>query len=136
MGRFLVPIVARTTAGYFLDIEPVAVAQRELPDDLVSALDSALRLGNPSVATPTRASFPEPVVLKPAEVKSWATFEKRSICWTINLENDEYSLSATGRAAGGGWADEPSFALKVPCSAGAPGLAGAILAQLESRTDV
>jgi hypothetical protein len=82
-GYFLVPVVAQTDAGFFLDIAPVEKVRSTDDRALVAALERLFLQGNPKVETPSRGAFSTPVVLGPAAVKSWTSFEKRSICWTI-----------------------------------------------------
>jgi hypothetical protein len=74
-GIAYVPTRAITEAGY-LDVEPVAVAAVADFETFRRAIYDALRRGNPTVPTPTRAKFPVPVVLKYAKARSWSAFEK------------------------------------------------------------
>src|SRR5689334_2747825 len=91
-----VPNVAQTEAGYFLDVEPVRVMPATEPQAIAAALEQALGQGNPRIPTPVRASFPKPVVLKYAGVKSWKTFEQRSACFTLRRLEHEYELAVSG----------------------------------------
>ena len=62
-GKVYVPRMARTEAGYYLNIEPVAVVDTDDFGGVVSAIQAAIERGNPAVPTPSRANFPKPVVL-------------------------------------------------------------------------
>jgi hypothetical protein len=132
---FLIPVVANTDAGFFLDIAPVEKVQRTDDRALVAALERVFRQGNPKVATPNRDTFPTPVVLGPAGVKSWTSFEKSAICWTITQDGDERVVAATGRAENGGWSDAPELTVRLRL-ADASAVAATIRKHLESRSDV
>src|SRR5215831_11181562 len=98
-GRFFVPVVAKTEAGYYLDIDPVAAVPGDALDALVTCVRAAIGRGNPRVPTPTRAEFPKPVVLGPAGVKSWASFERTAASWTIARDAGDYVVTASARGS-------------------------------------
>jgi hypothetical protein len=107
-GTAYVPTVAQTEAGFFLDTDPVEVVPAVDTEALRNAVKKAIGRGNPKVATPTRAAFPKPVVLKYAKVKSWSTFEKGCSNWTI-VENDGlYRIKRGRNRPDGGWEDDPA----------------------------
>jgi hypothetical protein len=83
-GKAYIPTVARTTDGFFLEIEPVAVVDPGDAAALERELKARLAQGTPTVPTPTRDSFPKPVVLAHAGVKSWATFQKSALVWATD----------------------------------------------------
>src|SRR6185295_9834556 len=60
-GRFFVPVVARTDAGYYLDIEPVGVSAVDDAGALTALLQQVIDAGNPPVPAPLRGQFPRPV---------------------------------------------------------------------------
>lgn len=134
--QFLVPVVAQTKAGFFLDIEPVLTVQFGDVDDLEKALVFVIAAGNPKTETPSRGSFPRPAVLGPARVKTWATFEKKSICWTITDNGSDYLVAVTGRAPSGGWVDDEGSSIRIAGRSGARGVVVAIRRHLEARKDV
>lgn len=134
-GKFLVPAVARTDAGYYLDQGPVAVVAGDDRHGLEMTLAEAIARGNPTVPAPSRANFPVPVVLEPAGVKSWPAFEKRSIGWTVEGDAQTgFDVLVTGRSASGAWEDAPEQTTRVPGTAAA--VASAILGHLAQRGDV
>lgn len=91
-GTVYVPTVAKTEAGYYLDIDPVDVISATDLKTLCSAINRTIRIGNPKIATPTRAAFPKPVVLNYAKVKSWSAFEKDADCWEIYEKEGVYRI--------------------------------------------
>ena len=92
-GTVFIPTVAKTDAGFFMDIDPVAVVEGVNHQTVAEAIKAVISKGNPTVATPTRATFPKPVILKYANVKSWATFEKGAFCWTIKKKDHSHPIS-------------------------------------------
>jgi hypothetical protein len=108
-GVAYVPTVARTEAGYYLDIEPVAAVSATDSVALSDALKHVMAKGNPIVPTPTRAAFPKPVVLRHANVRSWADFERTASQWTISRKDDFYTIKRGRKRPDVGW-EEGSFA--------------------------
>jgi hypothetical protein len=106
-GVAYVPTVAQTDAGFFLDVDPVAVVSATDTEALQHAIKQAIGRGNPKVATPTRAAFPKPVLLKYAKVKSWSAFEKGCLNWTIVEEDGVYQVKPGRKRPDRGWEDDP-----------------------------
>jgi hypothetical protein len=71
-----IPTIAQTEAGFYKEIDPVAVVDVSDRKAVEDAMLRAIARGNPTVPTPTRDNFPEDVPLKCARVKSLSTFEK------------------------------------------------------------
>ncbi|HET9697872.1 MAG TPA: hypothetical protein VFP40_13455, partial [Terriglobales bacterium] len=65
------PVMARTHAGFYLDMEPVEIVSANDVQAFAMALRRAIERGNPVVHTPARNAFPKPVVLRYAKAKSW-----------------------------------------------------------------
>jgi len=113
-GTVYVPTVARTEAGYFMDIDPVEVVSAANDDALRHATKEAINKRNPAVPTPTRAAFPKPVVLKYAKVKSWSAFEKGTLPWTIEEKDGSYSIKQGRKRPDRGWEDDPAKIVSFP----------------------
>jgi hypothetical protein len=126
----IIPTVSRTTAGYFLDTEPVSVSSLRTPDEFARALDVAIAAGNPSVPTPTRAAFPKPVVLPYARVRSWKALERAAKCFSVLRVGAEFELSVTGRGEDGQWIDSPADTSRIPVSAGPSAIVERIISQM------
>jgi hypothetical protein len=134
-GMALVPNVARTEAGYFLDVEPVRVAKVDDLQSLASAIEQAMAAGNPRVATPTRAAFPKPVVLEPAGMKTWKALERTGAAFTIFRGEDELEIAETGRNEDGEWV-EASSNQKLTASSSAFEMAKRIAERVSQRADL
>lgn len=135
-GKAFIPDVARTEAGYFLDVEPVRVANLDDLQSLASSISQAMAAGNPQVPTPTRAAFPKPVILKPAGVRNWNDFVEGGACFTIYRGEGEFEITETGRNADGEWVDVPTLNQKLPGSSLAADIAQRIAVRANHRADL
>jgi hypothetical protein len=68
-GKVFVPTLAETQAGYYLDIQPVEVVEASDRTHLIQTLHKRVTDENPVIPTPM-GTYPKPVVLAPAGVKS------------------------------------------------------------------
>jgi len=107
-GQVFVPTVSRTDAGFFLDVNPVAVHKSDDFEGIANAIVASISRGNPVTVAPNRGSFPAPVILEHAKVKSWSTFEKSATCWKVRLKESLYQLCPMRRNSAGGWEDDLS----------------------------
>jgi len=114
-GMVFIPVVAKTDSGFYLDIEPVAVAEASDRDGLMRAIKEALSRDNPVIPTPMRDAFPKPVVLKYANVKSWSTFEKGTSLWSVDAKDSVYQIRPQRKHPEGGWEDDPAKTEILPC---------------------
>ncbi len=117
-GIAYVPTVARADAGFYLDIEPVAVVPATDVDGVQAAVRKAIGKGNPRIPTPSRATFPKPVILKHAKAKSWSVFEKGASVLTISRKGDCYKIQAGRKRPDAGWEPDPSQVELLPEGAG------------------
>jgi hypothetical protein len=74
-GQVLVPTMAQTEAGFWLEVDPVERADTSDLSSIASALQRCASRGNPRVPTPPRSAFPEWVVLKHSNKKRLRDFE-------------------------------------------------------------
>ena len=105
-GTVFVPTVAKTEAGFFFDVEPVAVIERFDHVRIADAIKWVVIKGNPVIETPTRLTFPKPAVLNYANVKSWAAFEKKALCWIVTKKEDVLQVCPQRKKPTGGWDDD------------------------------
>jgi hypothetical protein len=99
-GIVFIPTVSKTVAGFYLETEPVEAVPAHDVARLELALKRTIEIGNPIVPTPTRAKFPEPVVLKYAKEKSLASFEKRASCFSLAKRDSVYEIKCLRRGLG------------------------------------
>jgi hypothetical protein len=134
-GIALIPNVARTEAGYFLDVEPLREAKVDDLQSLASAIEQAMAAGNPRVPTPTRAAFPKkPYILKSAGVRTWKELERTGAAFTI-LGGNELEIAETGRNDGE-WVDAPLLNQKLAPSSSAFEIAKRIAERVGQRADL
>jgi len=90
--KVIIPTVSKTRSGYYLETEPVSVIR--LSDlSLTEVLQDALRRGNPTIPTPSRANYPKPVVLKYAGVNAWNKFAAAAQSWNLTERDGKYFLA-------------------------------------------
>ena len=89
-GNVIVPTLAKTEAGYWLDIEPVELGSWSNPESVAEAVEKALARSGQVVPTPTRQNFPKPVVLPYSKARSINDFEKKYDLASIARSQDGY----------------------------------------------
>jgi len=113
-GFAYIPTMAKTEAGFYLAIEPVEVVPIEDKAALEQALAKIISRGNPRVPTPTRANFPQPVLLSHAKVKSWSTFVKSASGWSIANEKGSFLIAPYRLVENGGFEEDPDAREALP----------------------
>jgi hypothetical protein len=106
--KLIFPTIAVTKAGYFLEVEPVETLalSEATPSRIAAVLDRLRARGNPVVPTPSPPDFPRPVVLDPAGVRSWRTFEKGARTWAIRWGDNGLMLVPHRRRPDRGWQED------------------------------
>jgi hypothetical protein len=107
-GIAYIPTAAKTEAGYYLDIEPVEVTAVSNSVAFDAALKRAINRGHPVVPTPTRMTFPRPVILKYAKARSINGFERGATYWQLTKENELYKIGKWKKRPQGGWVPDPT----------------------------
>ena len=114
-GKVVVPTLAQTEAGFYMEKEPVEVAAETDEAAIAAAIARAMSRGNPSIPTPPRgAKLPPPVVLRPAGVRSWAALERIARTWSIAEDHGRFRLVPQKRTPPRGWSEDESGALLLP----------------------
>jgi hypothetical protein len=111
----IIPTVARTTTGLFLDVEPVVAASISDSEMIRQAIKTRIEQGNPEVPNPSRDGY-EPVVCRYAGVKRWSSFIKKFDCIGFTRDDDEFQIEFTGRDLKGLLVDDPSRSERVRAS--------------------
>ena len=84
--------MARTEAGYWIQVEPVEIQKVETVEAIEQLLLAVLGRGNPVVPTPTRQGFPAPVMKGYCGLKSLSAFERRATRWSISGDRVGYRI--------------------------------------------
>jgi hypothetical protein len=90
--QVFVPTMARTTAGFYMGIEPVEVVNALDRAALEQAIIRVVKRGNPSVPTPTRTTFPKSPLLKYAKMKSISSFDKVAKSWKFSKRDGAFLI--------------------------------------------
>ena len=113
-GIAYVPIMARVTAGYYMEQEPVVLVPVSNTQALQEALKTAIGRGNPMIPTPTRANMPPPLMPKYAGVKDWNTFARSAATWKISERNGAYQIIRGKDAVRGRFDEDPERTVALP----------------------
>ncbi|MFA6295296.1 MAG: hypothetical protein WC666_02630 [Candidatus Paceibacterota bacterium] len=105
-----IPTTGRTDAGFYINIDPVNVIHVTDTEVLHSSIKNMLDKGNPQIPTPTRNTFPKPVLLNYVKVKSWAQFEDGAICFEVFEKDGLYKIQQMKKSESKGWEDNPTNA--------------------------
>jgi hypothetical protein len=101
-GTVVVPTVAKTEAGYWLDVEPVECASLADPSPFVTAVREAMARSGKVVPTPSSQNFPKPVVHSHAKVRSMREFERKYDQISLVRDPDgSFSIEQYTQAPGG-----------------------------------
>lgn len=133
-----IPTEALTNAGFYLQVEPVRQVNYWDLDELTAALQNALENGNPEITVPPGVQQHEFVMGRYLGVSGQDEFEKATIPVRIEEQDDHYTVRSWKKLASGKWENPKNLALNcvVAKSAGAKGIAAAIIEHLKSRRDL
>lgn len=133
-GFVYIATPALTDAGFYISVDPVAVVKVSDEKEMKQALKEALVRESPKIPTPTRDSYPEPVVLKYAGVKSWSSFHKTASCWVISKRSGFYEIEGSIRdSRGKGWEGDPDKKTLVPEEKGLDEVARVFIEQVKAE---
>lgn len=135
----LIPTMYRTDQGVYLQQEPIAEFDYRDRDQLAAAMRHAMETGNPNItADPSEQKKRIPDIQKRMKAKSWQDVERRSIYFCVECLEDEFLVTAWGRASDGTWSEEkqPALARHLPLNGGIESVVHAIWQHLQERTDL
>jgi hypothetical protein len=112
-GQVLVPTMAKTDAGFWLEVDPVEQATTIDVSSIAAVLQRSASRGNPAVPTPSRSAFPEWVVLKHANKKKRRDFENEFALLSIEHSQGEAYLIRNHVRSKDGRGYEPEFEARV-----------------------
>lgn len=102
-GKVLIPVVAQTAEGMFVDAAPVEVLSLHDRPALEQALAEALHAENPPVPSPQQDEGPGSVILEAVGIRRWEAFERAAVLYTIHTTEEGVMVYATGHGADGMW---------------------------------
>jgi len=116
-GKVFVPVVAKTDAGFFLEVDPVIVVPSSSQNIVADAIAQVIAVGNPVIQTPSKAKLSPTVILSYAKANTWSVFEKRATLWKILKVEEGFVLKPQQRARSGGWEDVQARIKEFPSDA-------------------
>lgn len=132
-GKALLPTVAQTEDGFFLDVNPVSIVLADDAPAFTSAFTAVLAAGNPLVAVPTGDQEPGSVLLEALGLKRWETFERQAIFYSIHCAADRIALYITGRGENGLWAVNEQNQMNFPADMSWAEFAAAVWQDVSQR---
>jgi hypothetical protein len=109
-----VPTVAKTEAGFYQTIEPVAVVKLSDAQGLINVLKAMLLKGNPIIPTPKPVGRATSPILKYAPIKSLSKFDKEAAYWQISEKEGIYEFGPLKKRTDRGWEEDSKKIRKVP----------------------
>jgi hypothetical protein len=110
-----IPTSRLIPGSFYVQSEPVQVAPAGDITALTDAFERAIRIGNPSITEAEAATSPTWMTVARTGVKSWPTFERGTLTWSVNIDpkTGEYRMHPYVPLKGGGWAPNqvPIFTL-------------------------
>lgn len=105
-GRLFVPTEARTTAGFWIEVEPVRDAPMD-PGPLASALRDAVTAGTATVPAPL-APNSRPVMLDHVAARSYSEFARKARVWQAVFSASATRVEQFKELPEGGWVPDPT----------------------------
>jgi hypothetical protein len=112
-GKVFIPTFGLVHKGLYRDVEPVAVVDVSDTDALRRTFRETIARGNPPTPYYRRDSYPQPVVVKYAGVKSWGAFARGASPWSIKEDDGIYQIAGKLRGPNG-WAEDPEQKVELP----------------------
>lgn len=135
--KVILPTVAETEAGFYVDMEPIQVYEITDIERWKTAIYKKLIAENPLVPTPDRTDEPGSAILENLHITKWSTFETSAIMYTVHLGGRYISIYRTGKAPDGMWTQDNTehrqFASRAPLDTIANALADDIIKQPEAN---
>src|ERR1700733_14810220 len=129
--RLIVPKMAETDSGFFVEIEPLSVYECHDIFHWKKHIYDSLHKGMARVETPDSAQEPGSMILEKLELNSWGEFERHATLFTIHQGTRYTSIYATGAGEDGMWSHaamtERKFHSKAPLETIVDAIAGDII---------
>lgn len=91
-GVVYMPTVVRTDAGFYMNVEPVAVVPVSNTDGIRSALHEIIARRNTVIPTPKRNEYPPSLLPRYAGVKSDRAFMHGTAHWAVDEKGGDYQI--------------------------------------------
>ncbi len=135
--KLILPTVAETEAGFYVDVEPIDVFDIHEVESWRHEIYLRLVNGNPLVPTPERSDDPGSAILERLNITKWSTFETSAIMYTIHIGGRYISIYRTGKGPDGMWTQDNTdlrqFASRAPLGWIANAVAADVIKQPEAN---
>jgi len=113
-GVVYMPTVARTDAGFYMNVEPVAVVSLSNTDGIRSAFHELIARGNTVIPTPKRNEYPPSLLPKYAGVKTDRAFMHGTAHWAIDEKEGDYQIIGYRAHKDGYWVQDAAQKTVLP----------------------
>ena len=101
--QLVLPTVAQTEDGFFVDTAPVKVLTMKKVEQWPGAIYKALAKGNEVIPTPDATDEPGSSILDVLNIRKWSTFETQAIMYVLHDGGRYVMMHRTGKGANGMW---------------------------------
>jgi hypothetical protein len=113
-GTVYLPTMAKTEAGFYMNVEPVAVMSVTNTERLRNAFRDVMARGNAVIATPKRNAFPPSLLPKYAGVKTEREFMHSAAHWAAEEKNGNYQIIGYRVHGDGYWVQDAAQKINLP----------------------
>jgi hypothetical protein len=107
-GKTYLPTVAKTDAGFYMNVEPVAVIPVADLGALRNAFRDVLVRGTPIIPTPKRNAYPPSLLPRYAGVKTDRAFMQQAAHWSMDDKGGEFKIIGYRVHDDGYWVQDPA----------------------------
>lgn len=133
--QLIIPTVAQTEDGFFVDTAPVQVLNMKQLDQWQGAITKALAKGNEIIPTPDADGEPGSAILDSLNIRKWSTFETHAIMYTLHDGGRYIMLHRTGKGAQGMWDNSTMEQRKFDSRTPRPMVVEALLADIKKQPE-
>jgi hypothetical protein len=112
-NKVIIPTLGAVHQRLYRDIEPVAAMDVSDAYGIRQALHATIARGNPPTPYYQRGTYPQPVVVKHAGVRSWSAFARGTSTWNIKEKDGNYQIIGHYLHRDG-WAEDPKQKIDFP----------------------
>ena len=113
-GVVYMPTVARTDAGFYMNVEPVAVVPVSNTDGIRSALHELMARDATVIPTPKRNEYPPSLLPKYAGVKTDRAFMQGTAHWAVDEKEGDYRIIGYRVHKDGYWVQDAAQKIVLP----------------------
>jgi hypothetical protein len=113
-GIVYVPTVVKMQSGVYSDEEPVSVIRAENTEGLRRAFLDTVSRKNVVIPNPPKDNWPPPILLKYSGAKTWSSFARGTITWSIKEDNGNYKIVGYRTHRDGYWVEDPEHKIEFP----------------------